>query len=70
MILRFSDFKRFLIDVNSEVMVKIRKQKYRTMDELYCNAHKSLVSKFQELNKAASRVCHRDCTSIDLSKYK
>ena len=70
MILLFSDFKSFLIDVNSHVMLNIRKQQYRTMYEFYSNAHKSLVSKIQELNKAASLVCHRDCTNIDLSKYK
>ena len=70
MILLFSDFKGFLIDVNSDVMLKIRKQEYRIMYEFYSNAHKSLVSKFQELNKAASLVCHRDCTNIDLSKYQ
>lgn len=55
--------------MNSHVMLKIRKQQYRAMYKLYSNAHKSLVSMFQELNTTASAVCHRVCMKTDLSEY-
>ncbi|KAL5474604.1 hypothetical protein EMCRGX_G026576 [Ephydatia muelleri] len=63
-----TDFNSLLTAMNSDVMSKIRQQKYSPMYEFYSNEHKSLVINFQILNKTASHVCHTDCRNIESNK--